>query len=155
MRKKEPVNAAPIKRGTSVPKTVDEYLDGLSEPALARLTKMRALIRSVLPAGATEIISYRIPAFKHKKILVWFAAFSNHCSLFPTAAVIDALKDELKGFETSKGTIQFPLDNPLPSAMIKKIVKTRLAQSQGKLGEGKQARKPARKNASENDGTRQ
>jgi uncharacterized protein YdhG (YjbR/CyaY superfamily) len=93
---------------------------------------MRALIRTALPPEATEIISYRMPAFKHKKVLVWFGAFSNHCSLFPTAATIAAFKDELKGYEISKGTIHFPLDKPLPAALIKKIVKTRLEQSEGK-----------------------
>ena len=132
MRKKEPANASPVKQGNSVPKTVDEYLDAVSGPALTKLVRMRALIRSALPPEATEIISYRMPAFKLKKVLVWYAAFSNHCSLFPTASVIDACKDELKGYETSKGTIHFPMDKPLPAALIKKIVKARLEQSQGK-----------------------
>lgn len=149
MRKKEPANAGPMLPGTSSPKTVDEYIGGFSEPALGRLIRMRSLIRSVLPKEATETIGYQIPAFKHKKILVWFAAFSSHCSLFPTAAVIDALNDELRGFTTSKGTIQFPMDKPLPAALIKKIVKTRLAQSEGKHGGGEEdaAGKPARKSA--------
>ena len=118
-----------MKQGNGVPKTIDEYMAGVSEPAFTKLVKMRALIRSVLPAEATEIISYRMPAFKHKKVLVWFAAFSKHCSLFPTAAVIDAFKDELKGYEIAKGTIHFPLDKPLPAALIKKLVKKRLEQS--------------------------
>jgi uncharacterized protein YdhG (YjbR/CyaY superfamily) len=82
-----------------------------------------------MPPDATEIIGYGIPAFKHKKVLVWFAAFSNHCSLFPTAAVIEEFKKELKGFSTSKGTIHFPTDKPLPIALIKKLVKARLAQA--------------------------
>ena len=65
-------------------------------------------------------------------MLVWFAAFSNHCSLFPTASVIEAFKHELTGFSTSKGTIQFPIDKPLPSALIKKLVKARVAQSKSR-----------------------
>jgi uncharacterized protein YdhG (YjbR/CyaY superfamily) len=93
---------------------------------------MRLAIRSVVPAEATEVISYKIPAFKHRRILVWYAAFSNHCSLFPTASVIDAFRDELKGFSTSKGTVQFPLDKPLPVALIKKMVKFRVAENEGK-----------------------
>jgi len=93
---------------------------------------MRAAIRSAVPPEATEAISYRIPAFKHKGVLVWFAAFSDHCSLFPTAAVIEAFKNELKGFSTSKGTIQFPTDKPLPTALIKRMVKTRIAQNESK-----------------------
>ena len=78
------------------------------------MNQMRAAIRSVVPPDATEIISCEIPAVKRKKVLVWYAAFSNHCSLFPTAAVIEAFKDELTGFSTSKGTIHFPLDKPMP-----------------------------------------
>ena len=132
MRNKEPASASPMKLGNRVPATLDEYLVGVAEPALAKLVRMRALIRVALPPEATEVISYRMPAFKLKKVLVWYAAFSNHCSLFPTAAIIDAFKDELKGYETSKGTIHFPMDKPLPAALIKKIVKARLEQSQDK-----------------------
>jgi len=93
---------------------------------------MRGAIRSAVPREATETISYRIPAFKHHGILVWYAAFSDHCSLFPTAAVIEAFKEELKGFSTSKGTIHFPLNRPLPVRLIKKIVKARVAQLEAK-----------------------
>jgi uncharacterized protein YdhG (YjbR/CyaY superfamily) len=85
-----------------------------------------------VPAEATECISYGMPAFKHKGVLVWFAAFSDHCSLFPTASVIDAFKKELKGFSTSKGTIHFPTDRPLPVALVKKLVKARIAQIERK-----------------------
>lgn len=93
---------------------------------------MRTVIRSAVPREARETISYRIPAFKHHGILVWFAAFSDHCSLFPTAAVIEAFQKELKSFQTSKGTIHFPLDRPLPVALIRKIVKARVAQLEAK-----------------------
>jgi uncharacterized protein YdhG (YjbR/CyaY superfamily) len=112
--------------------TVEKYLAGVPEPARGMLTKIREEIRSVVPAESTEIISYRIPAFKHKKVLVWYAAFSDHCSLFPTGAVIEAFKKELKGYSKSKGTIHFPIDKPVPTALIKKLVKARVAQSQGK-----------------------
>jgi len=113
-------------------KTVEEYLAGIPEPARKTFDKLRATIRSVVPAKATETISYQIPAFRHNVVLVWYAAFSNHCSLFPTAAVMDKFKNELKSFTTSKGTVQFPLDKPLPVALIKKIVRTRVAQSESK-----------------------
>ncbi len=63
---------------------------------------------------------------------MWFAAFSNHCSLFPTASVIEAFKNELKGFPTSKGTIHFPTDKPLPTALVRKLVKARVAQIESK-----------------------
>lgn len=112
--------------------TVDEYFAELEEPAYSILSKMRAAIRSAVPREAVEIISYGIPAFKRDRVLVWFAAFSDHCSLFPTAEVIGAFKEELKGFSTSKGTIHFPIDKPLPIALIKKIVKARVERSESK-----------------------
>ncbi len=114
------------------PRTVDEYLAGVPQPARGTLEKTRAAIRSAAPREAAETISYGIPAFKYKGVLVWFAAFSNHCSLFPTAAVIEAFKNELKGFTISKGTIQFPTDKPLPLALIKKMVKARVAYIESK-----------------------
>jgi uncharacterized protein YdhG (YjbR/CyaY superfamily) len=125
-------NRSSAAKGTGAPKTVDEYLAGVPEPARSMMNKMRAAIRSAVPRKATETISYRIPAFKYNGVLVWFGAFSNHCSLFPTAAVIEAYKDELKGFSTSKGTIHFPTDKPLPIALIKKLVKARVAQTKTK-----------------------
>jgi uncharacterized protein YdhG (YjbR/CyaY superfamily) len=114
------------------PKDVDEYLAGIPQPARSALNKMRTVIRSAVPPEATETISYRIPAFKHNGVLVWFAAFSTHCSLFPTASVIEAFKNELKGFSTSKGTIHFPTGKPLPITLIKKLVKARVAQHESK-----------------------
>ena len=87
-----------------------------------------------MPPEATETISYRIPAFKYKGIVIWFAAFSDHCSLFPTASIIETFKNELKGYATSKGTIHFPVDQPLPAALVKKIVKARVAQNEKKRG---------------------
>ena len=119
-------------KGNRAPKNVDEYLAGVPEPARSTLNKMRAAIRSAAPREATETISYGMPAFKHKGVLVWFAAFSKHCSLFPTASVIEAFRNELKGFSTSKGTIHFPTDKPLPTALIKKLVKARVAQKENK-----------------------
>lgn len=112
----------------SAPQSVDEYFDRLSGPALTALHKMRTAIRSVLPKEATETISYNIPAFKLKKVIVWYAAFTNHTSLFPTNYVLEQFKDDLKGFTTSKGTVQFPLNKPLPLPLIKKLVRIRLEQ---------------------------
>ena len=132
MKKVKSGNRSSAAKGSGAPKNVDEYLAGVPEPARSTLNKMRAAIRSAVPPEATEAISYRIPAFKHKGVLVWFAAFSDHCSLFPTAAVIEAFKNELKGFSTSKGTIHFPVDKPLPTALVKKLVKARVAQNERK-----------------------
>ena len=121
---------SPAKGGA--PKSVDEYLARVPEPARSTLRKVRATIRSVVPPEATEAISYGIPAFKHKGVLVWYAAFAEHCSFFPTAAVIEEFKSELKSYSTSKGTIQFPVDKPLPATLLKKMVKARVAQVEGK-----------------------
>ena len=114
------------------PKSVDEYLARVPEPARGTLNKIRAAIRAAAPAGATERISYGIPAFQYNEILVWFAAFSNHCSFFPGSSVIEAFKNELKDFQISKGTIRFPVDKPLPASLVKKMVKTRMAEMEGK-----------------------
>ena len=116
---------------SKVPKDIDEYLAGVPEPGRTTLSKVRAAIRAAVPPEATEAITYRMPTFKYKGSLVAFAAFKNHCSLFPMSmAVIAEFKDELKGFHTSKGTIHFPLDRPLPAALLKKIVKERVAQNE-------------------------
>ena len=130
--KKKSAKRGSVAKNKGTPKTVDEYFAAVPEPGRSALNKIRAAIRSVVPPEAIEIISYKIPAFKHKRILVWYAAFSNHCSLFPTAAVVEAFKDELKGFSTSKGTIHFPTDKPMPVALIKKLVKARVAQNERK-----------------------
>src|SRR5437764_655801 len=111
-------------KSNAIPNTIDEYLADVPEPARSTLNKIRATIRSAVPPEATEAISYRIPTFKYKGGLVAFAAFSKHCSLFPMSyAVINEFKNELKNFHTSKGTIQFPSDKPLPAALVKKMVK--------------------------------
>jgi uncharacterized protein YdhG (YjbR/CyaY superfamily) len=116
-----------------VPKNIDEYLAGVPEPARSTLESVRAAIRSAVPAEATEAITYRIPTFKYKGGLVAFAAFSKHCSLFPMSlAVMEMFKSELKKFHTFKGTIHFPLDKPLPAALVKKIVKARIAEKERK-----------------------
>ena len=115
------------------PKDVDEYLAAVPEPARSTLKHMRAVIRSVVPAGTTEVISYGIPTFRYKRGLVAFAAFSKHCSFFPLgSSALDSFKEELKDFRVSKGTLHFPLDKPLPDALVKKIVKARIAENKGR-----------------------
>jgi uncharacterized protein YdhG (YjbR/CyaY superfamily) len=139
MKKSKSVPRHSAAKGKGAPKNpkklrnIDDYLAGVPQPARGTLKKIRAAIRSAVPPEATETISYGIPGFRYsKEVLVWFAAFSDHCSLFPTAAVIAAFKNELKGFSTSKGTIQFPTDKPLPAALVKKLVKARVAQNESK-----------------------
>ena len=111
---------------------VDEYLAGVPEPAHSTLQTVRAVIQSVLPAETTEVISYGMPTFKYKGVVLHCAAFAKHCSLFPGPAVIEQFQDELKGYKVSKGTIQFPMDKPLPAALLKKIVKARIAENEMK-----------------------
>jgi len=116
---------------SKVPKDIDEYLAGVPEPARTTLSKVRTAIRSAVPAEASEAITYRMPTFKYKGSLLAFAAFKNHCSLFPMSlSVIAAFKKELKDFPTAKGTIHFPLDQPLPATLLKRIVKARVAQNE-------------------------
>src|SRR5579872_3015329 len=111
-------------------KTVDEYLAGVPEPARSSLKHLRKVIQSIVPKETTEVISYGIPMFKFNGMLVGYAAFKNHCSLFPTGSgVIEKFAKELKGYSTSRGTIQFPSDKPLPDALVKKIVKARVAEN--------------------------
>ncbi len=119
-----------MKKSTRPPQTIDEYLARLPEPARSTLEKTRAIIRSVVPADATEVISYRIPAFKYKGMLVWYAGFADHCSLFPGASVLAAFKDDLKPYSVSKGTIRFPVDKPLPATLLKKLVKAKIAENE-------------------------
>lgn len=109
---------------------VEEYLGRVPEPAQTALRKLRATIRAAAPKDATEGISYGMPAFRYKGALVAYAAFKNHCSLFPMqASLIDELKDELKAYRTSKGTLQFSPDKPLPAALVKKMVKFRAIEN--------------------------
>ena len=106
--------------------SVASYLDRTSEPARSALNQIRAAIRECVPSDTTEVISYNIPAFKHKKVLVWYAAFSSHCSIFPGSAIIEKFKNELRGYTIAKGTIQFPLDKPMPLELIKRIARARV-----------------------------
>jgi uncharacterized protein YdhG (YjbR/CyaY superfamily) len=132
MRKVKSTRGKPAAKRKSSPKTVEEYLAAVPQASRGTFNKLRAAVRSAVPRDAVETISYQIPAFKQKVVLIWYAAFANHCSLFPTASVIEDFKGELKDFSTSKGTIHFPTDQPLPTALVKRIVKARVAQVAGK-----------------------
>jgi uncharacterized protein YdhG (YjbR/CyaY superfamily) len=117
--------------GGGVPGTVEEYLARVPEPARSVLDRIRATIRSVVPPEATEAISYGMPAFRYKGALVGYAAFAKHCSFFPmSASTVAAFAKELERFETSKGTIRFSVEKPLSAALVKKIVKARIAQNE-------------------------
>lgn len=130
MKKAKSSKSGSREKGKGAAKNFAEYLAGVPVPARGNLKKMRAAIRAAVPPGATEIISYGIPAFRNRVVLVWFAAFSDHYSLFPTAAVIEEFKTELKDYSTSKGTVHFPTGKPVPVVLVKKLVKARVAQAE-------------------------
>lgn len=110
------------------PQTIDEYLAPLSNEKRAALEKLRRAIRSGAPK-AEECISYQIPAFRlGGRLLVAFGAAANHCAFYPGAFPVAAHKSELKAYDTSKGTIRFQADSPLPATLVRKLVKTRIAE---------------------------
>ena len=116
----------PTKRTKTRGQDVDDYFSRLPEGARATLEKLRKTIKSIVPE-ATEVISYQIPAFKYQgRVLIWYAGFKEHCSLFPTAAVIKAHQSELKSYQVSKGTIRFPINKPMPATLVRKLVKARV-----------------------------
>jgi uncharacterized protein YdhG (YjbR/CyaY superfamily) len=114
---------------TRQPTNIDEYLATVSDEHRAALEKLRKQIRAAAPK-AEECISYQVPTFRQNGFLVSFAAFKDHCSFFPGAAPIEAHKDELKNFQLSKGTIRFQPEKPIPAALIRTIVKERIAQNE-------------------------
>jgi uncharacterized protein YdhG (YjbR/CyaY superfamily) len=120
------------KTKTTVARDVNDYLARLPEDSRAALEHLRQTIKSLVPE-AVEVISYQIPTFKYKgRMLVSYAAFKEHCSFFPGAAPIEAHRNELRSYQISKGTIRFPIDKPLPAALVKKLVKLRIAENEGR-----------------------
>ena len=109
---------------------VDEYLAGLPRESRAALDRLRATIRAAAP-DATEVISYRVPTFKHHGGLVGFAGFEGHCSFFVMSPeVMEAHAEELKPYDTAKATIRFAPDQPLPDALVKKLVEARIKENE-------------------------
>ena len=112
------------------PKTIDEYLAVLSDDKRAALQKLRKTIRAAAPK-AEECISYQLPAFRlDGRVLVCFGAAASHCAFYPgSGTTVAAQKDELKDYDTSKGTIRFQAYKPLPAALVRKLVKARIAEN--------------------------
>jgi len=124
------------KTKTTVARDVDDYLARLPEDSRLALEKLRSTIKSVVP-DSVEVISYQIPTFKYQgRMLVSYAAFSEHCSFFPGSGPIEAHRSELKSYQTSKGTIRFMPSQLLPAALIKKLVKTRIRLNEAALKKG-------------------
>jgi len=125
------------------PKTIDEYIAASSPDVKAILRKVRSTIRSAAP-DAEETISYRIPAFRQNGILVYFAAFKNHIGLYPPPIKADAaLEKAIAKYAGEKGNLRFPLDQPIPYALIKRIVTLRVKQNMEKAAAKKAKRKKA------------
>ena len=120
-----------MKAGTMVPLTIDDYISGFPGEVQVLLTKIRQTVRKAAP-GAVEAIVYRIPTFRLNGNLVHFAAFKKHIGFFPTPSGIENFRKELAPYATSKGAIQFPLDRPIPYALIGRIVKFRVKENLAK-----------------------
>ena len=114
----------------SKPRTLDEYLAGVDVDQRVALEKLRETIRAVAP-GVEECISYGIPAFRlNGRSLVFFGAWANHCAFYPgSSKILKKFRNDLKGFQISKGTIRFSPDNPLMASLVKKLVKARIAEN--------------------------
>ena len=118
-------------------KTIDDYIASFPKDLQTILEQMRAIIKKAAPK-AKEVISYAMPAFKLNGMLVYFAGYKKHIGFYPMPAAINAFKKDLSVYKSSKGAVQFPLDKPLPSALITKIVKYRIAEN---LQKGKAKKK--------------
>jgi uncharacterized protein YdhG (YjbR/CyaY superfamily) len=113
------------------PTTIAGYIAAAPKEARAKLREMRATIAAAAPE-ATQSLKYRIPAFSYERMLVAFAAFKNHIGLYPTPSAVRAFRKELAGYKTAKGSIQFPLAQPLPKSLIRKITAFRVAEAQAR-----------------------
>jgi uncharacterized protein YdhG (YjbR/CyaY superfamily) len=110
---------------------IDEYIALFPAEIQVLLQQLRETINKAAP-DTQEVISYSMPAFKQDKVLVYFAAFKDHIGFFPTASGVAAFKEDLEPYATSKGTVRFPLDKPLPLALVQKIVKFRVKETLAK-----------------------
>ena len=113
-------------------KTVDEYFSTLSGDSLQKMKVLRKIISQEVPE-AVEAISYNMPAFRYKGILCYYAAHREHIGFYPASGeAIQAFKDELAHYKTSKGTVQFPLGNEIPEELVRKIIRYRVRQKAGR-----------------------
>jgi uncharacterized protein YdhG (YjbR/CyaY superfamily) len=115
-----------------MPSPIDAYLEPLAAEQRTVLEVLRRQIKAAAP-GAEECISYQMPAFRlDGRIIAWFHAAKNHCSFFPGAGPIEACREDLEGFSTSKGTVRFTPERPLPTKLVKKLVKAKIAENEAR-----------------------
>jgi len=112
-------------------KTVDDYLSVIPSTTEVKLQQLRKAIKTIAPK-AEEVISYNMPAFKLNGMLVWYAAYKNHIGFYPMASAIKVFKDDLAGYKTSKGAIQFPIEKAIPATLVKNIVRFRINENNEK-----------------------
>ena len=118
-----------MERKKRAPTTIDEYILQCPIDVQPVLAKIRAVIKEAAPE-AVEKISYQMPGFYYSGYLVWFGVHAHHIGFYPTGSGIEAFKEELSAYKTSKGAVQFPLDKPIPYELIRKIVRFRAAENQ-------------------------
>ena len=137
-RQKATASSAGILAMRTKPKTIDEYLAAVSADKRPALERLRQTIKAIVPK-AEECISYGLAAFRlNGRPLVAFGAAANHCAFFPmSASSVAAHKDDLKAYDTSKGTIRFQANKPLPVALVRKLVKARIKENEGRARKSK------------------
>jgi uncharacterized protein YdhG (YjbR/CyaY superfamily) len=144
--KRSPSKRSPsvsVKKKSAPANEFEEYVAKVPEPARTSLEKLRRTIRAAAPK-ATEVISYQVPAFHYLGPLVSFGAAAKHCSFYVmSGTALEPYQDELSAYDTSKGTVRFPADKPLPVALVKKLVKARIAENEARalLKAGKSKRR--------------
>ena len=122
----------PVRKKAS-PKTVTSYINSAPKESRQKLRELRACVHAAAP-GAVESLKWKMPAFSYHRILVMFAGYKHHVGLYPTASAVKAFAKDIAKYNTARGSIQFPLDEPLPVALIKKIIKFRVRESIEKDG---------------------
>lgn len=128
----------PAKRATDISvksdaDRIESYLAGSAEPARRMLEEIREIVRANIPAEATEAFGYGMPGFRYKGRLLFYGAFKNHCGFYPgSPPMMKALANDLRGYKTTRGAVQFPLGKPVPAELVKKILRLRVAENEAR-----------------------
>jgi uncharacterized protein YdhG (YjbR/CyaY superfamily) len=128
VRMRKATGAKPSPTRTLPSEAVEAYIAGVPEPIRTTLRQLREIIRSAVPAGASEVISYGIPAFSLPKPFFGYAAFKNHLSVLPfSGSLLDTFAEELQPYSRTKSSLHLPFDKPLPATLIRRLVRARVA----------------------------